>query len=96
MAYRFIKLNKAKCLTCGDVLISKPETPAKEVSCNCGGLTIAGGATHTVRRGTNYKDMCVLDFSSCPDVSTSIPDVPPPGSSITEDELEAIRKKYNS
>lgn len=87
MAYRFIKLNRAKCLTCGDTLISKAESAALEVSCSCGGLTIAGGSTHSYRKGTNYKDMCILDFSDCPDVSTDIP-VPPPGSDISEEELK--------
>jgi hypothetical protein len=87
MAYRFIKLNKAKCLTCGDVLISKPESAGLEVVCSCGGLTIAGGSTHSYRKGTNYKDMCILDFSECPEVATDIP-TPPPGSDISDEDLK--------
>lgn len=87
MAFRFIKVNKAKCLTCGEILHSKPEEAGKEITCNCGGLTIAGGATHAYRKGTNYKDMCILDFSDCPEVATEIP-MPPPGSDISEDELK--------
>lgn len=86
--FRFIKVNKAKCLNCGDILISKPESAGKEVTCDCGGLTISGGATHAHRRGKNYKDLCELDFSGCPEVSTEIP-MPPPGvpNTITEEEL---------
>lgn len=87
MAFRFIKLNRAKCLTCGDVLISKAESAGLEVTCSCGSLTISGGATHSYRKGTNYKDMCILDFSDCPEVATDIP-APPPGSEISEDELK--------
>ena len=87
MGFRFIKINRAKCLTCNDTLISKPESASKEVTCSCGGLTISGGATHSFRKGTNYRDMCVLDFSQCPEVNTDIP-IPPPQSTITQEELE--------
>ena len=88
MPFRFIKLNRAKCLSCGDILISKAESAGKEITCSCGGLTIAGGSTHSYRRGKNYKDMCILDFSDCPEVATDIP-MPPPGSTITEEELSS-------
>ena len=94
MSFRFIKLNRAKCLTCGDTLISKPECASKEVTCTCGGLTISGGATHTYRKGRNYKDMCILDFSDCPEVSIDTP-IPPPGSSITREELDARKRSLN-
>lgn len=87
MAFRFIKLNRAKCLTCNETLISKAESASKEVTCSCGGLTISGGATHSIRKGKNYKDMCILDFTDCPEVATDIP-VPPPGSTISEEELK--------
>jgi hypothetical protein len=86
MAFRFIKLNRAKCLTCGDTLISPAEKAGLEITCSCGGLTIAGGSTHSYRKGTNYKDMCILNFDDCPEVATDIPP-PPPGSEITEEEL---------
>jgi len=95
MAYRFIKINKAKCLTCGDTLISKPESASKEVTCSCGNLTISGGATHSYRKGTNYKDMCILDFSDCPEVATDVP-MPPPGSTITAEELSKNNIHINS
>ena len=92
MGFRFIKLNRAKCLTCGDILISRKESAGLDVTCSCGGLTISGGATHSIRKGKNYKDMCILDFSNCPDVATDTP-VPPPGSTITEEELNKKRKE---
>ncbi len=90
MAFRFIKINRAKCLICNDILISKPESAGLNVICSCGNLTISGGATHSYRKGTNYKDMCVLDFSDCPEVSTNIP-MPPPGSSISDEELSKMQ-----
>jgi hypothetical protein len=92
MAFRFIKLNRAKCLTCGDTLISKSESASTPITCSCGGLTISGGATHSIRTGKNYKDMCILDFSDCPEVSIDTP-IPPPGSEITPEELDE-RKRY--
>jgi hypothetical protein len=56
MSKGLVKLNKAKCLICGDILISKESN--KLVSCTCGALTIAGGNHFLERRGTNqYKEL---------------------------------------
>jgi hypothetical protein len=92
MGFRFIKLNRAKCLTCGDVLTSRKESASLDVTCSCGGLTISGGATHAIRTGKNYKDMCILDFSDCPEVATDVP-VPPPGSTVTQEEIESKQRR---
>jgi hypothetical protein len=95
MTFRFIKLNRAKCLTCGDILISKPESASTTVTCNCGGLSISGGSTHSIRKGKNYKDMCIIDFSDCPEVLIDTP-IPPPGSEITNEELEERKQQLKS
>jgi len=94
MAFRFIKINRAKCLDCKDTLISPPDNPGKLMTCRCGGLTISGGSTHSYRKGKNYEDMCVLDFSDCPEVNTDTPQ-PPPNSTITVAELEERKRKLN-
>jgi hypothetical protein len=96
MAYRFIKLNKARCLVCKDILISPPDKPEKLITCNCGGLTISGGATSLVRtakKGT-YENLSQWDFTGCPEVNTNTP-MPPPGSKITAREIEDHKRKLN-
>jgi hypothetical protein len=94
MPFKFIKLNRAKCLLCNDVLISPADKADKLVVCRCGNLTISGGSTHSYRKGKNFQDMCVLDFSECPEVSTDTP-IPPPDSTITLAELEERKRKLN-
>jgi len=94
MSFRFIKLNRAKCLECNDILTSPKDKAAKLFTCRCGNLTISGGSTHSYRKGKNYEDMCVLDFSDCPEVNTNTP-IPPPNSTITAAELDEIKRKIN-
>lgn len=94
MGTKFIKLNRAKCLVCNDIIISPKDKADKNIVCRCGNLTIAGGSTHSYRKGKNYEDMCILDFSECPDVNTSTP-IPPQGSSITATELDERKRKLN-
>lgn len=96
MPYKFIKLNRAKCLLCEDILISPKEKPDKMVTCRCGELTISGGSTHTYRKGkiNEYKEMCVLDFSDCPEVNTETP-IPPPNSTITAAQLAERKRNIN-
>jgi hypothetical protein len=97
MTYRFIKLNKAKCLVCNDILISPPNKPEKLITCNCGNLTIYGGATslgRTGKKGT-YENMSQWDFTGCPAVNTDTP-IPPPGSKITAKELEERKRKLKN
>lgn len=94
MPFKFIKLNRAKCLTCGDILTSPKDKADKLVTCRCGELTISGGATHTIRKGKNYQEMCVLDFTDCPEVRTDTP-IPPPNSTITLAELDERKRILN-
>lgn len=42
-----LTLNKAKCLSCGDEIISEVESVFK--SCSCGKLKISGGKKDTIR-----------------------------------------------
>lgn len=94
MSMKFIKLNRAKCLLCNDIIISHKDKGDKMVVCRCGNLTISGGSTASYRKGKNYEDMCVLDFSECPEINTKTP-IPPPGSSITVTELDERKRKLN-
>lgn len=94
MSFKFIKLNRAMCLLCKDVLTSPKDKPDKLVTCRCGNLTISGGSTHSIRKGKNYQDMCILDFSDCPEVRTDTPK-PPPMSTITVAELDERKRKLN-
>jgi hypothetical protein len=56
MSKGLVKVNKAKCLSCGDILISKESNVL--VTCSCGSLQIAGGIHFLERRGTeNYKEL---------------------------------------
>lgn len=56
MSKGMVRVNKAKCLNCNDILVSKD--PGKFETCSCGSLTIGGGNFFLDRRGTNnYKEM---------------------------------------
>jgi hypothetical protein len=62
MSRGMLKLNKAKCLVCGDILISK-ESNKLEV-CSCGELSIGGGLYFLERRGTKFKELSqMIDIS---------------------------------
>lgn len=57
-----IKINKAKCLHCGDVLISE----GKYETCSCGKLTIGAGSAVQYRSGekdVDYKEMSIMNES---------------------------------
>lgn len=90
--FRFVKVNKAKCLHCGDILISQAEAPSEKVSCSCGRLNISGGATSMLRSGIlgkDYQEMSQLNFDrECPAVKEDVQDPPPDQDKI----LNSIRK----
>lgn len=80
--FRFIKLNKAKCLACGEILLSPLDRPAEEQVCGCGNLKMSGGSTHLVRNGYNGKTFQELseiniDDRSCPNIKEDTQDPPP-------------------
>ena len=55
-----IKINKAKCLHCGDILISN----GGYETCGCGKLTIGAGSTlqyRTGKEGVDYKELSVMN-----------------------------------
>lgn len=71
MAYKIVKLNKARCKQCGDVVISKDEK--KEDSCGCGKLKASGGHSwirRTGKAGVDYEELSVLNFELVPDTIT--------------------------
>jgi len=55
MSQGMVKLNKAKCLLCGDILISKE--PNKQETCSCGSLSISGGKYFLSRKGEKFREM---------------------------------------
>jgi len=79
--FRFVKLNKVKCLHCGDILISQSETPSEVMVCSCGRIKMSGGATSMLRSGiqnTDYKEMSQLNFDrECNAVKEDVQDPPP-------------------
>ena len=79
--FRFVKVNKAKCLHCGDMLISESDKPSEVVTCGCGRLRISGGSTSMLRSGIlgrDYKEMSQLNFDKeCPAVKEDVQDPPP-------------------
>ena len=83
MPFRFIKVNKAKCRHCSDVLVSNTEKrklAAEEHTCSCGKLTISGGGTalvRTGRQGIDYDEMSIMNFDDCPAVLEGVQDPPP-------------------
>lgn len=69
MPWNVIKINKAQCKHCGDILISTDED--KKETCTCGKLTVDGGSsflTRTGERGTDYKELSELNFGDAPNV----------------------------
>lgn len=68
MAYSIVKLNKARCKKCGELLVSHSEK--KEEMCGCGHLKIGGGHSWIKRNGVNgidYEELAVLNFDNVPD-----------------------------
>jgi len=68
MPHNIIQKNKAKCLHCGDVLISSPDK--KVETCSCGKLTVKGGHSFIMRtgkRGVDYEEMSLFDYSGIPE-----------------------------
>jgi len=78
MPWNVIRINKAQCKHCGDILISTDED--KKETCTCGKLTVDGGTSFLLRsgdRGTDYKELSELNFSDAPAVrGDSIHDTP--------------------
>ena len=71
--FRFIKLNKAKCLRCNTVVISHEHSPSVVEVCDCGSLKISGGRTHMIRSGTagrDYEELTIIeiDETNCPQI----------------------------
>lgn len=68
MAYSIVKLNKARCKKCGEILVSKSEKT--EESCGCGHLKIGGGHSWIKRNGqvgVDFEELAVLNFLQVPE-----------------------------
>jgi hypothetical protein len=76
MSLGMVKLNKAKCLDCGDILISKDAN--KYEKCSCGSLAIRGGSHFLERKGKNYKELSLMiDISTVMTPNENIGQAPP-------------------
>lgn len=67
MPYGIIKINRAKCLKCNDILVSEDEHP---VTCMCGNLTIFGGTEMLARRAKekdSYQELSIFNYDSLPE-----------------------------
>jgi hypothetical protein len=67
MPDNIIQKNKAKCLHCGDIVISSPDK--KVDTCSCGKLTVKGGHSfimRTGRRGIDYEELSFLNYDAVP------------------------------
>lgn len=93
---RFVKLNKAKCLHCGDIVISNPETPSLEEKCQCNKLIISGGSTHMIRngkQGVDYQEMSQLSFDDCPNIKEDTQDPPPHQNAFLKSLEDHVKKR---
>jgi hypothetical protein len=64
MPNNIIQKNKAKCLHCGDILISSPDK--KVETCSCGKVTVKGGHSFIMRvgkRGVDYEELSILNYN---------------------------------
>ena len=94
--FRFVKVNKARCLKCDDVLISPQDEAGKEVVCSCGSLKISGGATALVRngsQGSDFEELSTLVFDGeCPAVNEEVQDPPPEQEALLNDLKKRLKK----
>lgn len=70
MPYNIIQKNKAKCLHCGDIVLSTPEK--KVETCSCGKLTVKGGHSFIMRtgkRGIDYEELSFLNYEEVPETN---------------------------
>lgn len=92
--YRFVKVNKARCLHCNDIVISHPDQAGQIVTCSCGTLRMSGGSTSLIRNGVQDKDfeeLSELNFEGeCPFVNEETQEPPPEQDQM----IDALRKKY--
>lgn len=73
MPFEPIKINKARCPVCRDILVS--EDPKKQIECSCGQLTIGGGHYMLYRTG-KFKELSKLHETLAPhDVNEEAPDI---------------------
>jgi len=70
-----ILINKAKCLQCGDILISKDA--AKMEVCSCGSLEIGGGSHFVARKGNKFREMSQFNDLTNINPNENVPMSPP-------------------
>jgi len=78
----YIKINKIKCLHCGDILYSPEDEPNTPQKCSCGKCECLGGSSTMIRKGledVDYKEMSEYDLSKYSGKITDEVAEPPPG-----------------
>lgn len=92
--FRFIKINKAKCLYCNDIVISPLDSPSKICLCICKKLKISGGSTSLIRSGIqnkDYQELSNINFEGeCPSVNEDVQDPPPEQEKL----IQHIKNRY--
>lgn len=98
MPYNLIRQNKARCLHCKDVLVSKEGEGDVEIKCSCGKLTISGGHAFLLRAGTqgvDYEEMSEMNFEDCPGVNEETQELPKNQQQINDQLIDALKQKFN-
>ena len=98
MPYNIIRMNKARCLHCKDVLVSEKGQGDVEVKCSCGKLVISGGHAFLLRsgnQGTDYAEMSEMNFDNCPNVKEDTEELPERVKQVNNQLIEALKQKYN-
>jgi len=60
MADQILK-NRVRCNKCGEVLYSKD--PIKNITCECGNVTISGGQSFLIREGSDFEELTEFLFN---------------------------------
>lgn len=88
----YIKINKIKCLHCGDILYSPSDNPDEVQRCGCGKCECFGGSSTLVRKGienVDFKEMSEYDLSKYSGkISDKISDKPPGNDELIDNILK--------
>lgn len=94
----FIKINKIKCLHCGDIVLSSKDDPNEVQKCGCGACGAFGGSSMMGRKGLegiDFKELSEFDLSKYSGkISEEVAEEPPGNREIIDQILK--QKKENS
>ena len=88
----FIKINKIKCLHCGDILLSPSDEPEEVQKCSCGKCSCLGGSSTLMRKGIegiDFKELSEYDLGDYKGkVANEVADPPPGNDQMIENILK--------